>query len=80
MESAGRSPCAGPGRGEGGRTPLLPRTGFGAAEDYEAHPAFSKLSLESKGTGDGVLFTRRNRRRGRAAPPGSAVGPAGGDL
>ena len=37
-------------------------------EDYEAHPAFSKLSLESKGTGDGVLFTRRNRRRGESRP------------
>ncbi|NLF35414.1 MAG: hypothetical protein GX585_05555, partial [Clostridiales bacterium] len=31
-------------------------------QDYEAHPAFSKLFLESAYTGDGVLFTRRPRR------------------
>lgn len=37
--------------------------------DYLAHPAFSKLFLESAFTGDGVLFTRRPRRpeEGRAA-------------
>lgn len=33
-----------------------------ALEDYEAHPAFSKLSLESEALGDGILFTRRARR------------------
>ncbi len=31
-------------------------------EDYLAHPAFSKLFLESSCTGDGVVFTRRPRR------------------
>lgn len=37
--------------------------------DYAAHPAFSKLFLESAHTGDGVVFTRRPRRsgEGRAA-------------
>lgn len=28
-------------------------------EDYDAHPAFSKLALESRFQGDGVLFSRR---------------------
>lgn len=37
-------------------------------EDYEAHPAFSKLSLESRDLGDGVLFTRRPRRSGENRP------------
>lgn len=37
-------------------------------EDYEAHPAFSKLSLESRSAGDGVLFTRRPRRLGESRP------------
>lgn len=32
-------------------------------EDYLAHPAFSKLFLESAYTGDGVVFTRRARSR-----------------
>ncbi len=32
--------------------------------DYRAHPAFSKLSIESSATGDGVCFTRRPRNRG----------------
>ncbi len=32
--------------------------------DYKAHPAFSKLSLESTALGDGVLFSRRTRERG----------------
>ncbi len=34
--------------------------------DYEAHPAFSRLSLQSAGLGDGVLFTRRPGRGGKA--------------
>lgn len=33
--------------------------------EYEAHPAFSRLSLQSAGLGDGVLFTRRPGRGGR---------------
>lgn len=37
-------------------------------EDYEAHPAFSKLSLESQALGDGILFTRRPRRQGESRP------------
>ena len=33
--------------------------------DYMAHPAFSKLSIESTPTADGVYFTRRGKRRGQ---------------
>lgn len=36
--------------------------------DYRAHPAFSKLSIESAALGDGVLFTRRQRDRGEELP------------
>ena len=37
-------------------------------EDYLAHPAFSKLFLESAYTGDGVVFTRRPRRPEEGTP------------
>ncbi|NCB64007.1 MAG: hypothetical protein EOM52_10450, partial [Clostridia bacterium] len=37
-------------------------------QDYAAHPAFSKLSIESAAQDDGVLFTRRPRRRGESRP------------
>ena len=37
-------------------------------EDYLAHPAFSKLFLESAHTGDGVVFTRRPRRPEEGSP------------
>lgn len=40
--------------------------------DYEAHPVFSKLFLESTFTGDGVVFTRRPRR-GTEGTPAMAV-------
>ncbi len=43
--------------------PVLART-----EDFEAHPAFSKLSLESRDLGEGVLFVRRPKRRGGSRP------------
>lgn len=36
--------------------------------DYKAHPAFSKLSIESVPFGDGLLFTRRPRNRGEEWP------------
>lgn len=36
--------------------------------DYEAHPVFSKLFLESAFTGDGVVFTRRARRFTEGTP------------
>lgn len=36
--------------------------------DYKAHPAFSKLSIESAALGDGLLFTRRPRNRGEEWP------------
>lgn len=36
--------------------------------DYRAHPAFSKLSIESAPLGDGLLFTRRPRDRGEEWP------------
>ncbi len=39
-----------------------------AARDFQAHPAFSKLFLESAYTGDGVIFTRRPRKRGDGTP------------
>ncbi len=39
-----------------------------AQRDFDAHPVFSKLFLESADTGDGVVFTRRPRRAGEAAP------------
>ena len=32
--------------------------------DYDAHPAFSKLSIQSERVEDGVLFTRRAGKRG----------------
>ena len=37
-------------------------------EDYRAHPAFSKLFLESAYTGDGVVFTRRHRSSADGTP------------
>jgi len=40
--------------------------------DFEAHPVFSKLFLESAFTGDGVVFTRR-ARRGTEGTPAMAV-------
>ncbi|MCI8479177.1 MAG: hypothetical protein HFE97_12750 [Oscillospiraceae bacterium] len=36
--------------------------------DYDAHPAFSKLFLESAYTGDGVVFTRRPRSQLEGRP------------
>lgn len=41
-------------------------------EDYLAHPAFSKLFVESACAGDGVVFTRRPRSR-REGHPSLAV-------
>ena len=37
-------------------------------KDYLAHPAFSKLFLESAFTGDGLVFTRRPRSRREGTP------------